>query len=106
MNPGTLRHMVTIQKTTQTQNARGGTVDTWSTFATRRASINPVKGTEKNANSTVRGDTTHVVVLRYLAGVTTKHRIQFGTRTFEILAALNPGERNRQLNLECREENV
>lgn len=44
---GTLRHLVTIEQKTQTQDSTTGEmVDSWSTFATSYAGIYPMSGRE------------------------------------------------------------
>ena len=41
--------------------------------------------------------------MRYLSGITTDMRVNFNGRIFEIEAALNINERNKELHLMCSE---
>jgi SPP1 family predicted phage head-tail adaptor len=45
----------------------------------------------------------HKIRIRYLASVTPKLRIKFGTRYFDIVSVINPDERNEYLEMMCRE---
>jgi len=46
---------------------------------------------------------THLIKLRYLAGVDTRCKVAFGSRTFEILSATDLEERQTELWLYCVE---
>ena len=47
--------------------------------------------------------TTHTVEIRYRSGITTKLRIKYGTRYFEILSLIDIDEGSQRMKLECRE---
>lgn len=47
--------------------------------------------------------TSHEVTLRYLPGITTAHRVKFGSRILPIAGFRNVDERNRVLELDCTE---
>ena len=103
MEAGRLRHRITIQQVAEAQDTYGEPIKTWSTFAQRWAAINQVTGKENFNASQFAPDATTRVELRYLAGVTPKMRVKFGTRTFEIKAVLNNMERDVELTLLCLE---
>ena len=46
---------------------------------------------------------THRIKMRYVAGLTNKMRLVFGTRTFDILDIDNVEERNVEMILTCKE---
>lgn len=46
---------------------------------------------------------THIVTIRYREGVTTKSRIVFKDRLFDVVGVANPDERNTELVLLCEE---
>ena len=41
--------------------------------------------------------------MRYLSGIVPKMRVKVGSRIFDILSIINVDERNRELQLMCRE---
>ena len=42
-------------------------------------------------------------MLRYLSTVTAGHRLKFGTRYLNVESVINTDERNRELQLQCKE---
>lgn len=100
---GQLRHSVTIQRAIETRGADGSTAQTWITYASVFAAIEPVSGREYFAAQAEGSDVTHRVTIRYIKGLTTKDRVLFGTRTFDIESILNTGELNAELVLMCSE---
>jgi len=89
----------------ETTNNTGEPVETWAEMAGGEvwAAIEPLSGREYLAVQQIAADLSHRVVIRYLAGVTPKHRVVHGSRTFDILMARNIEERGRFIELLCRE---
>lgn len=100
---GTLRHRIVIERGTEVQNAFGEPITTWATFAERYAAILPQSGREFIGAQQVVPELTHLVRLRYVAGVTSKMRIRFGSRVFDILAPLDEEARGVEVTFACRE---
>jgi SPP1 family predicted phage head-tail adaptor len=100
---GKLRHRITIEQVTETQDADGSIVEIWSPFAVVQASIEPASGREYLAAQSIQADVTHRIILRFLTGIVPKMRVNYGSRIFDILSVINVGERNRELQLMCRE---
>jgi len=119
MRAGLLRHRITIQFNTPTQNDFDEWVDSWSDWATVWASIEPLRGKSyfeaKQANSEVEG----LIRIRYrgegsmefpytfpitFGGIRPTMRIKFGDRYFNIISVIQPFERKRELNLLYKEE--
>jgi SPP1 family predicted phage head-tail adaptor len=100
---GKLRHRVTIEQVTETRDADGSVIETWATYATVQASIEPVSGREYFAVQSTQADVTHRIYTRYVSAVVPRMRVKYGSRIFEILSVINTGERNRELQLMCRE---
>jgi SPP1 family predicted phage head-tail adaptor len=94
MKAGSLRHRVQIQTFSEARDADGGITPTWTTAATRWASVEPLRGNEFFNASQVKGNVTHRVVMRYYAGLTPTDRIVHDSRNLNIVAVLNPDERN------------
>jgi len=81
----------------------GSATTSWQTYATLKAAIWPV-----SAKETIRGERqehriTHQVRIRYLSGLNSAMRVNFGGRILEIVSIVNPEERNRHLDLMCEE---
>lgn len=98
MRAGNLRHVVCVQTSTpSTLNSYGeqSSTSVWSEFATVRAAIEPLKGNERMTAMMIQSEATHNIRMRYLPGMTSKMRVKFGTRVFEILEPpRNTDERN------------
>ena len=103
MRAGKLRHKITIQDYTESQNSYGEVTKTWSDYATVWASIEPVRGREFWDSKQINAEITAKITIRYLAGVTPKMRIKYGARIFEIISVINPEERNKDLQLMVKE---
>ena len=104
MRAGSLRRRLTIQSVTEgALSSSGEPAETVTTFATVWGSVNPLSGAELYRMHEIHPEVTHAVQIRYLAGVTSKMRVVFGTRSFEIKSVVNTAEANRELNLLCTE---
>ena len=103
MRNGRLRHRIAIERVTETRDTDGSVIETWSTYATVQASIDPISGREYFAAQSVQTDVTHRIVIRYLSGIVPKMRVKYGSRIFDILSVINVSERNGELQLMCRE---
>lgn len=51
----------------------------------------------------VAANSTHIIKLRYLAAVDEQCKVAFGSRTFEIVSAVDLEERQTELWLYCKE---
>lgn len=103
---GRLRKRIVIEQITgEEPNDLGQPVPVWGTLATRWASVDPVatSGREYLQAAALQSDVTHRVELRYLAAVTPKCRITWGSRTLEIMSVADVEERGRMTVLMCRE---
>jgi SPP1 family predicted phage head-tail adaptor len=103
MRAGPLRHRIAIERVTETRDTDGSAIETWSTYATVQASIEPISGREYFAAQSTQADLTHRIVMRYLSGIIPKMRVKYRSRIFDILSVINVEERNRELQLMCRE---
>lgn len=101
---GKLRHRLEIQEGATSRNTYGEDTPAWSTVATRFASIEPLTGREAWLAKQVSPDVTHQVTMRHYDGLTPKHRLQFGTRLFEIESVRNVDELKRFVVCMCREQ--
>lgn len=98
---GQLRHRVDIELRT------GATVDKLGVWAAVHsgvpAQVRPRTSKERFAGERSVSLGTHEVTLRYVAGLTTSHRLKFGSRYLLIAGIVNMDEENRVLELDCTE---
>ena len=99
MNPGDLRHRITLQN----PPAYGEAEDNYTDAATVWANINPISGKELFAAEQFSSEITHRVRIRYRNDVTPFMRVKYGTRTFEVMYVINEYERDRIIQLMCKE---
>jgi SPP1 family predicted phage head-tail adaptor len=104
MNPGKLRHRVTIQRMADTVNSINETVQAPQDYITVWASFEPVTGREYMEMQTIRPELTYKAIMRYHVGITPDMLLKFRGRLFEITDILNAEERNRELQIMCIEK--
>lgn len=107
MNPGKLRHRVVVEQPARIKDSYGEESiesDTWSTFATAWASIEPLSGKELWNAQQVIPLLTHRVVMRYLVGVTSEMRVNYKGRYLQILSWQHIEERTIETHLMCMEK--
>lgn len=92
-----------IQSASEARDAGGKVTYTWSTLHTVRAGFLSHAGREFVQAQQIRADMTHLVELRWYSGLTTKHRLLFGTRELNILAIDNRFERDQRMLVLCKE---
>lgn len=104
VDPGQLRQVIIIeQRGTVTRSASGAVSYAWSTFATVRASIERLGGSEQLGPGSFQVQAAHQITIRYLAGLDSTMRVNFNGRYFDILDIDNVWERNRVHILQVRE---
>ncbi len=100
---GPMRFQVVIQQRSTTQDAAGEPINTWSTFATRRAAVQRTPGNELVGSDTRNGRVPTVFRLRWLDGVVPGMRVLFDSRLFNILSAVDQAELGEELILTTEE---
>ena len=103
MQAGRLRHQIIIQQQSSTQDTHGQLVETWSTFATVRASVEPLRGREYFGAEQEQAEVSTRIRIRYIAGVLPKMRVLFGSKLYDIVSVINAEERNFHMELMCNE---
>lgn len=104
INSGEFKHRIIIQKLNKVRNKYGELIDTWVDFLEVRAAIYPLSGKDFFAAETINSEVTHKINIRYVEGITSAMRIQFGSRYFEITAPpINFQEKNVLLQIMCKE---
>lgn len=103
MRAGKLRHRVRIQVATESISQSGSVSTDWRNVESRWAEISPIAGGEQVQGEQRIASKTHQVRLRYFDGLTTQHRLLFGTRVLEIVSINTIDEIKREMVLDCRE---
>lgn len=81
---GRMRHEIVVQQVSRAADGQGGFTETWSTFATVWAAIDPVSAYQQFQAEALQHRVTHKITMRYLSGLTSDMRISFGGRLFHI----------------------
>lgn len=103
MHAGLLNQRIVIQQYVPSQDSSGSTTETWGTLATVWAAIRPLHGREYYAANQAQIEMTHEVTIRWRRDVSAENRVLFGSRTFDVKAAVNPDEANEWIILMCLE---
>ena len=89
MDIGRLRHRVTIQSLSPSQDGTTGEItETWVTFATVWAWVRPASVREFVAAGIQESKITGAITIRYLAGVKQSMRVLHGERIYNVLGVL------------------
>lgn len=103
MNPGLLRHRITIQEHTETINENGFPEETWQDKHYLWAMIKTLQGREYYQAAATQNENTVRFVVRYTAGITPDMRILHKGRTFDIVSVINDDEMNKTLTIMAKE---
>ena len=103
MRAGALRHLVAVMEPSTLKDAHGQRVLTFTQHSQRHASIEPLKQEERVAADRVQGVRTHRIVMRFHPDITSRWRITFDGRTFDVDGILNKDERNVSTEAICVE---
>ena len=93
MQAGKLDRKIVIQTLTETQDDYGGVVESWSELATVWARFIPGGGNESFVAQAVYAEAQGRFHIRWRSDVTTKHRIQWDGKDWDILAVSEIGRR-------------
>ena len=108
MRSGRLRHRIDIQEETSTSDGMGGFTTTWASIegmGSVPAQIMPLSSKEQLDAMKLESVITNKIRIRYRDGITSKNRIVFGSRIFNIKGApINWDERNKSLDLLVTED--
>ena len=103
-NIGQYRHRVTVQASTITQDATTGEeIKAWATAATPWARVRPLSGREYLQAEQVEASASHEISFLSVSGLTTSHRILWGTRVFDINHINDLDERGIEQRCICTE---
>lgn len=101
---GEMRHLVTIESSTYTQDVYGEpTTGKFAPLDQVHAKIEPLRGREAFEARQVVSDVTHKVTMRYYPGLKTTMQLKHNDRTLRIEQIINPEERDIAHELLCVE---
>lgn len=103
MDPGVLNRQITIQQYTATRDSYGGEVQTWADLATVWAKKAHRTSREFFAAQKTNAETTDMFIIRFRSGITTKMRVTFDGKTYDISGADDPDGNRRELQILCIE---
>lgn len=103
MDIGRLKHRITFQELSQSQNEYGELVEEWLDIKTVWAEIKPVSGNQFFAAKQINSEISHNVYIRYRTDLKPSMRIKFKERVFDILYLMNMNEDNRIMQIYCKE---
>jgi SPP1 family predicted phage head-tail adaptor len=98
-----MRHRIALQSPTVARDAYGQPIETFATYATVWAAIQPLSMRERLQSEQLEGERSHRITIRYNSSIGRTHRALFGSRIFEIVSILNNDERNATMELLCKE---
>jgi len=107
MRAGRLHRPITIQQEVETVDSFGEPIETWTTFATTRGSVDPLLGRELLESQQVKGIHTHRVRLRYIPNMSVKMRLKLTSdddRILHINSISDVATGGRELVLMCSEK--
>lgn len=107
MRAGKLNKRVTVQRNAgTTQDAAGQPVESWTTVATRWATVEQLGGGEPFQGEQHHGRGEWRVTMRYLSGVRPKMRVLYGSRVLDIHTVRDVDERRTTTEILATERDV
>lgn len=97
---GALRHRITIEAPSATEDAGGGRAITWTAFATLWAQIEQTGGRALVRAGEVEPQTNYRLTIRHIAGVKAGMRANWNGKLIELTAVSDPDGRGKTLVLE------
>ncbi len=103
---GELRHFITIQKRTITQDATGQQIASWSNVATVKAGLRPLTGKELEIAGRLVAEVDYEVRIYYLKGLDPSMKVVAGWGDsgpeLDIKAVIDHESRHRWMTLLCK----
>lgn len=98
-----LRRRIIIEQSVESADGAGGLEVAWEEFATVWAEILPTREREELFAGQLAKLATHKITMRYFDGITTRMRINYDGRFFNIISILNVGERDETIEILAEE---
>ena len=104
---GQMRHRVAIANPTREADGDGGYTDTWVAASPSpvwaRIDVATASNIERLVGNTIEAPISHIVTMRWHAGVSTRSRLTYDGRYFNVRGLQNIQERDKWLVLACEE---
>ena len=101
MKIGDLRHKITFQTGSESNDGEGKTI--WTNSFSCYAAIKPLVGNRRYLAQQLDSSIAGTIIIRYRSDLKSSMRIKFGTRYFEIISTRNPDEKNEYWEIDYRE---
>ena len=101
IDPSRLRHQISIQQQSTTQDRFGAPSLTWTTVRTTSGGLNVVSLKEAFGDGQLTAQETDIWTVRWTAGIQPGMQIVFGSNTWKVQDASNVMQRNITLHLLC-----
>lgn len=103
MNPGDLRHRITLQKYITTTNEDNFATQKWQNVATVWAAVENLYGREYWEAAAIQKENTVKFTIRYRTDVDQTMRIVFGGKIYNIVSVDNIKYRNKLIEIKAKE---
>lgn len=100
---GQMRERITIEDVAETTDGQGGYTEAWSTLATVWAKLEAVSASQMLFSMQLQHRVTHKITIRKRTDLTTKMRIAFEGRIFQIKSWHDKKEDDRFLEVMTEE---
>ena len=102
MEAGDLNRRIIIETPTITRDTYGAEILTWSTLTAVWASKQHKASREFYVAQKINSEITDLFVIRFRTGLTTKMRVNFDAKYYDILGADDPDGRRVKIQLLCK----
>ena len=102
MTAGLKRHLLTLERRSETQDTFGADVLTYAKLTDAYGSVEAVTSRERFDSQQVQAEVSHRITIGWAplaATLTAADRITFGTRVFDIVAPMDKDGRARELQI-------
>lgn len=96
---GMLRNSIIIERLSKVGDGIGGSTSTWLPIYTVGAKIDDKGGSEKYAADRIETTAVFEFIIRYIADITTKDRVNYGGRLFNIDRVENIEQRGQWMRV-------
>ncbi len=103
IDPGAMRHELSLQMQVQTPDGMGGHTLDWQETSIVFSQIEPVSAASFFGADQTMEETTHRIAIRHRDGIASAMRFVGGTRVFAILTVHDPDETGRYLVCRVKE---
>lgn len=104
MGSGKYNKRMAVQVVTEVDDDYLSKTESWATNRYIWCKIKPLSGYEKVQAAAIDADISHKITARYDSNLSTKDRLLFDSRVFEILSIININEANTELEIMAAED--